>query len=400
MPSKYAKPESIDPGPWSARTAETINKLFESIYNATRRAGGSALANQLDILEPTAGDLIVGQTGGVFGLTAFVSTVQRVLTNDGGIPTWAQVSLTAGVTGLLPLANIASFSATKLLWGRNSASAGVAEEVTLSQLLDWITSAAQGDILYRGSSVWKRLGVGATGFFLQSAGAGADLAWAAAGGAAADNIITQMRYEVHGRTTAPASVGISVGVYNAAGGITLSNQPDSSYVQLVQSGTTAGLRAGLDSNTFNHLQPRHDFLWEFVMYTGATMTNLRIWIGLASSGFSDNADTQTTGTNKYFAFRYSTVAGDGGWVGTTNDGATQTVTATVAAIAASTLYKLRIRKSGSTVYFSVNGGAEVSGTLTFPAATTDLGFSAYQYNSINSTTHPWLFGRIRCVYGS
>lgn len=55
----------------------------------------------------------------------------------------------------------------------------VAEEATLSQILDFIGSAAQGDILYRGASGWARLAAGTSGHFLKTLGAGADPAWAA-----------------------------------------------------------------------------------------------------------------------------------------------------------------------------------------------------------------------------
>jgi hypothetical protein len=73
-------------------------------------------------------------------------------------------------------------TATQRLLGRNSSGAGAAEEVTLSQLLDWIGSAAQGDLLYRGASSWARLAAGTSGHFLKTNGAGADPTWAAGGG--------------------------------------------------------------------------------------------------------------------------------------------------------------------------------------------------------------------------
>jgi hypothetical protein len=79
-------------------------------------------------------------------------------------------------------AKMQDISATQRVLGRNSAGAGVVEEVTLSQLLDWIGSAAQGDILYRGASSWARLSAGTSGQFLQTQGAGANPQWAAPSG--------------------------------------------------------------------------------------------------------------------------------------------------------------------------------------------------------------------------
>lgn len=73
-------------------------------------------------------------------------------------------------------------TATARLLGRKTAGAGAGEELTLSEALDLIGSAAQGDILYRGASAWARLPAGTSGRFLKTNGAGADPVWDAAGG--------------------------------------------------------------------------------------------------------------------------------------------------------------------------------------------------------------------------
>lgn len=52
----------------------------------------------------------------------------------------------------------------------------------VQEILDQI-SAVRGTVLYRGAAGWAGLAPGAAGLFLQTAGAGADPAWAAAGGA-------------------------------------------------------------------------------------------------------------------------------------------------------------------------------------------------------------------------
>lgn len=58
--------------------------------------------------------------------------------------------------GTVTLAMLANISATKRLIGRNTAGAGVQEEVTASQLLDWI-SAANGALLTRTGGNWAAL---------------------------------------------------------------------------------------------------------------------------------------------------------------------------------------------------------------------------------------------------
>lgn len=75
-------------------------------------------------------------------------------------------------------AKIQDISATKRVLGRNTAGAGVTEEVTLTQLLDWIGTAAQGDILYRDSASWGRLAAGTSGQFLKTQGSAANPIWA------------------------------------------------------------------------------------------------------------------------------------------------------------------------------------------------------------------------------
>ena len=70
-----------------------------------------------------------------------------------------------------------AMAATAKIIGRKTAGAGAAEELSLSEVLDLIGSAAQGDILYRGASAWARLPAGTAGQVLQTAGAGANPAW-------------------------------------------------------------------------------------------------------------------------------------------------------------------------------------------------------------------------------
>lgn len=70
-------------------------------------------------------------------------------------------------------AKIQNISATQRALGRNSAGAGVAEELTASQILDWIGST-RGSLLYRGASGWAAVVPGAAGAALVSSGTGAD----------------------------------------------------------------------------------------------------------------------------------------------------------------------------------------------------------------------------------
>ena len=86
----------------------------------------------------------------------------------------------------------AKFAATQKVFGRKTAGAGDAEEVSASELLDWLGST-RGAILYRGAAGWAILTPGTSGYVLTSGGAGADPSYAAAsGGSGVDIIATQV----------------------------------------------------------------------------------------------------------------------------------------------------------------------------------------------------------------
>lgn len=69
----------------------------------------------------------------------------------------------AGGDGAAIVAAAMSLSATARILGRKTAGSGAGEECTLSEILDFIGSAARGDLLYRGASGWLRLAKGTSG---------------------------------------------------------------------------------------------------------------------------------------------------------------------------------------------------------------------------------------------
>jgi hypothetical protein len=74
-------------------------------------------------------------------------------------------------------AKLQDVSATARVLGRKTAGAGVVEEITLTELLDFIGSAAWGDILFRGENGWARLAAGDLGKILTTNGVGANPTW-------------------------------------------------------------------------------------------------------------------------------------------------------------------------------------------------------------------------------
>jgi hypothetical protein len=94
----------------------------------------------------------------------------------------AQLLNEKAVTDALAEGALSNHANSGVILGRATAGVGPVEELTLSQALDLIGSAAQGDLLFRGASGWQRLAAGTSGQFLKTLGAGADPAWATASG--------------------------------------------------------------------------------------------------------------------------------------------------------------------------------------------------------------------------
>lgn len=123
-----------------------------------------------------------------------------------------------------------------------------------------------------------------------------------------------------------------------------------------------GAAQGINTGGGAQVELQNDPTWDVLIRTGPAITNIRLWI-LLTNGIPTDADDLGGGT-AYVGFRYSTVVPDAGWVGIMRDGAAQTVGGSPIALAVSTVYHLRMAKSGSAISFSVNGVA--LGGLTSP----------------------------------
>lgn len=95
----------------------------------------------------------------------------------GALATKSLITSSDITDGTIVYADLQNISATSRVLGRKSSGAGVTEELTLSEILDFVGSAAQGDILYRGSSGWSRLAAGTSGQVLTTGGAAANPSW-------------------------------------------------------------------------------------------------------------------------------------------------------------------------------------------------------------------------------
>lgn len=140
-----------------------------------------------------------------------VATAKTMLNLTGTNSGDQTIALTGDVTGsgtgsfaatiaadAVSYAKLQNVSAAQRVLGRSTAGAGDPEEVTASQLFDWIGST-QGSVLYRGATGWAALTPGASGEVLKTQGAGANPIWGTAAGsgdvagpaAATDNAVAR-----------------------------------------------------------------------------------------------------------------------------------------------------------------------------------------------------------------
>jgi len=237
---------------------------------------------------------------------------------------------------------------------------------TTHQLLDLIASnPAVGSILYRDTNLWKLLAPGTSNYFLQTLGNGSPPAWAQV----TDS--PQRSSLQFGMFVSAGGALVCDGPFNGAGTITgttnakpTSAFSDGFYWNAATSTTAASAATYVPSTSGTG---PINFTWDFdislVMRTDiSAVTGVRYWFIIGAASAPGNVDTLPSNG---IAVRFSTVASDAGWVGVTFDG-TQAVTASINSVAANTKYIIRIRKVGSTVFFSVNGGAEVSTSTHVP----------------------------------
>jgi hypothetical protein len=423
-----AMSEKIPRGPWTDQTAELIEKLFEKAYKALDIAiemegDVSSADGNADDPASSVGD-VLGPAASVDGEVTLYegSTGKRLKRAD----QTGLAYLTAGVLSAFAMA-------TARILGRTTAGSGAPEELTLTEVLDLVGSAAEGDILYRAASDWARLpaaddgdiltlasgvpawaaGASGTGFLSGSghpqgtqsatvgnwyfdtatgyvyrklrgsgntgwyyvpilgAGAGFDggpLVWnMLPGGPATTNMFSNVT--TFGMLALDATAGVGASGVNSPARHYDSGKP---YAQ-AQTGAVSGNVTSLTTPTGGTrlFLLDDDIDVTFLIKTGGSVADVRIWLGISNAGVSDTATLGSAGQGS-IAFRFSTTEGDAGWRPATqiNGGANQTLGAAIGSVAADTIYRLRIRfvRTGTpTAYFSVDDGAETAITTNIPA---------------------------------
>jgi hypothetical protein len=205
---------------------EATGQLKDATLTALSGRGIGA-ATATDILDRAAGDTRYRLAGGsiaaadVTGLGYFATgtdaanltgtvAAARTPAFTGDVTKPAGSGVTTIANDAVTYAKMQNVSATSRILGRKTAGTGDPEECTLSEILDFIGSAAQGDILYRGASGWAKLAAGTSGQFLKTQGAGANPVWAAAGGGSDPWTYVKLTADGTGTAGSAESTGLTV----------------------------------------------------------------------------------------------------------------------------------------------------------------------------------------------
>ncbi|MEM8813415.1 MAG: hypothetical protein AAGF59_12415 [Pseudomonadota bacterium] len=139
-------------------------------------------------LQDLASDRLVGRdsegtgdgeeisVGGGLEFTGLAGIRRAALTGDVAAPAGSDVTTISA--GAVSYAKLQDVSTTERILARKSAASGPVEEASVSEVLDFLGSTAQGDIVFRGAMGWVNLGPGTAGQFLRTNGASADPEWA------------------------------------------------------------------------------------------------------------------------------------------------------------------------------------------------------------------------------
>jgi hypothetical protein len=134
------------------------------------------------------------------------STDGTVLLRSGTSIIWSLIGTSNLNDQSVTYAKLQNVSATQRIHGRNSAGAGITEEITVTQVLDWLSST-QGSVLYRDATGWAALAPGTSGQVLQTNGAAANPTWATVSGGGSISGLTTNNIPVASSATAIARTG-------------------------------------------------------------------------------------------------------------------------------------------------------------------------------------------------
>lgn len=363
----------------------------------------------------TAGDVLYYATGTALSKLAFVSTQKRYIGNSGSgntVPDWQQVDLGVGVTGVLPGTNggtgLSTTAVGDLLVGVTSngwSKLGFVSTATRALCNTGGGGTPTWDTVNLANGVQGNLGVSHLNSGTSASSSTfwrGDGTWAAPASTYGFDYVAQPFFLwLANISNTVLGIGIANPTATGTNGIEFHN--DARYNAVITT-TSAASQVGHSGGS---AMLATDWPWkiEFVIYSDPTaVTTVVYYFGVFTSVPSATNGAITT---RHLGIRF--VAGtDTTWTGTSADGTTQhTTSITGSTVAAATRYVLTIRfdPTGTpTVFFSVNGGAEVSHTANIPA--TGNAFGIPQASVVNSsaggagTARGYAIARMQCLTGA
>lgn len=243
----------------------TVGTVTSGTWNATTIGtiyGGTGLNSYAQ------GDVLYSSASNTLAALPKDTNATRYLSNTGASnnPAWAQIDLTNGITGALPIAN-----------GGTGQTSQTAAFDALSPL------TTQGDVLYHNGTDNVRLAAGTNGHFLRTQGAGANPIWAAAGGA------------------------IDIQTFNASGTWTKPSSGTWAFVQVWGAGGSGGSSSTTTARGGGGGGGSYNSLWILLASLAATET---VTIGAGGTAVSGNTDGNLGGNSTFGS--WATGFGGGG----------------------------------------------------------------------------------------
>ncbi|MCK7508931.1 MAG: hypothetical protein MZV70_36150 [Desulfobacterales bacterium] len=243
--------------------------------------------------------------------------------------------------------------------------AAAAHDVLSASHGDTVAAAvSRGSLIYGNSTPkWDELVIGSVGKALMSDGT--DVAWTLP-----SQMIKRIGKVVMNNATAYVS-----GLVMTSAGTLANDDDDNSNFARYRTGSTSGNAAGTYSTTENFTRGHQNPTFYCKFKTYSSITNQRFFIGFWAGSTDWNQDDPTNAN--LACLRY--VAGTANFTYVTKDGATLNSQDSGVAVAASTVYTIKIVASadGTAYTFSINGAAVLTLNANLPAAATPLGFGAY-----------------------
>lgn len=208
-------------------------------------------------------------------------------------------------------------------------------------------------------------------------------------------LLLQPDYEARNWFAHRASAGTVLSIGVAAP--TIANSPSAGIADdgnwTTMPTTSSSGNAGGFISSFDLLRRTHQPEWVCVFKTPATITSMRLWIGLSSA---DAPDADSISSGVFFGLRFSTVAGDTNWRVYGYDGTVTVNDDSFLAVTADTRYVLRMRLDDNGEASWTINGTVISAPL-INSLSTNLGV-VFRVITQTAAIRQLLFGRAMAVF--